>query len=322
MGALTEVALKPLSHRDQNMLDRIEQLYGREVLENPRIGFNHYISTSCFLPYRDPGEIPMWVREEGQLTMIVTRGAAMNPFTKKPVLQGYPYGLRPRQLQSIINSEILRSGSREIYCGRSFCEFFKKRMKVEMRGGVGGNIGPLKEQFMRMYASRYQFFMQSDRRALMVNPAPMIEACGVWFSDDGEEWPPMLLISEPYAESLLDGNAVPVNLDALALITGPLEHDFYTWVTRRVYSLRPGGKPVKISWDSMRWQFGKSFADERSFRQVIRRTVSHLTKVVYRDLNISEVTGGWELRHSKLAVPAKQLWNGFTEARQLNMFAK
>jgi Plasmid encoded RepA protein len=323
MGALTEAAKSPLSC-DQTMLDRMEQIWGREAIDNPRIGFSHYMHTSCFHPIRDPGiNYPVWVRKDGKLTLTIRNGVALHPVTGEAVLQGYPYGIWPRRIQALINAQIIRNpGSREIYVGMGFTPYIRKGLRIQMTGGKNGSINRAKDQFMRLNAATFRFFMQDDKQGVMYNPAPMIERCGVYFSGKETFWPMILLISQPYVESLCTGgNAVPIDLDAMMLIEGALEHDFYTWVTRRVFGIRAGAKPVFISWENLKWQFGLGYADMYDFQKEIRGIVKHIKSVVYRDLKIEEVRGGWNLYHSKLAVPGKQFWAGYTEpAVQLGMF--
>jgi hypothetical protein len=321
MGAITEKAKAPFTLGDQEMADIIEQVWGRDVLDNPRLGFNHLIQTSCFLPGKDPGEIPMWQRKDGGLTMTMTRGPAMNPVTREAELQGYPFGLWPRRFHSIINAEILRSRSRTIYCGRGFCEFFRGKMPVRMTGGANGNIRHMKNQFSRLSAANLVFFMQNDKRIVMLSPARMIEATDMWLEGNEEHWPSFLLASQAYCEDLFQ-NAVPINLLAAARIKGSLEYDFYTWVTRRVYSLVvKNQRSVVIPWYSLKFTMGYTYAAMSDFQKEIRAIITHLKAEVYRDLDIREVKDGLVLYAGPLAVPERKLWAGYTEPKQLSIFA-
>lgn len=320
MGALTELAPSPLGIIDQAMADSIEQLWGRDVLDNPRLGFNHLIQTSCFLPSKDPGEIPMWTRKDGGLTMTMTRGPAMNPISKEPELQGYPYGLWPRRFHSIINAEIVRSRSPQIYCDRGFCEFFRGRMPVRMTGGKNGNITEMKKQFARMAAANLVFFMHNDKRIVMLSPARMIEATDMWLEGEEERWPSFFMASQAYCDDLLH-NAVPIDLRAAAKIKGSLEYDFYTWVARRVYSLViRNERSVTIPWSPLKFQMGRSYSEMSHFQDEIRRVIRHLKAEVYRELDIREVKVGLVLYAGPLAVPERKLWAGYTEPMQLPMF--
>jgi hypothetical protein len=330
MGAITEAALPVFGPGpSQEDVDRFEQLWGRDVMDNPRIGFNHLITTSCFLPRTDPGDIGMWQRRDGNLTMTMTRGPAMNPRTREVVLMGYPYGIWPRRFHSILNAEILRNkGARDIFCPAGFCGFFGPRLggerirgsKALLTGGQNGNITMMKTQFGRLIAANFVFFLLNEHKISMLYPARLIESMDLWFQGEEEFWPGVFRVSQLYVDNLLE-NAVPIDLNASACIRSSLEYDLYTWVTRRVYSLWERGElSVKISWGSLQFQFGKSIRSADAFKQDFRAAVAHLRGFVYPDLNFRETRSGWELRRSKLAVE-KRYWGVNVEPRQQTLFS-
>jgi Plasmid encoded RepA protein len=317
MSIFDQSAPSPLGTPDQEMYDRIEQLWGREVLDNPRIGFNHYWHTSCGLPTRDPGNIDLWERRDGKLIFTCRNGHAIHPETDEFVLQGYPFGIWPRRMQAVINTLILRSGGdRHIYIGMGFTPFFRKQLgNINMTGGKTGNIARAKIQFMRMNCATYRYYMRDGKVGEMYNPAPMIERCGVYFGDGQDWWPTALIVSAPYRDSICaQGGAVPIDMDAMMQIEGAMEHDIYSWVTRRVFSI-PAGKSKFISWGAMKDQFGKSYANIDDFKKAFRSDLRHLKLYIYRDLKMEEVNGGWNLGHSKLAVK-QRYWKGFSEPTQ------
>jgi hypothetical protein len=319
MGAITNKATAPFG--EPMSVDEFEQFWGREVLDNPMIGFNHYFNTAFGMPYKDPGNLELWVRKDGNMIFTLRNGHAIHPASDELVLQGYPYGLWPRRLQAVINAEIIRSkGATEIYVGPSFTPFFRKRLGIQMTGGATGSIKRAKDQMQRMAVATYRFYNRGGRDGYMYNPTPMIERCGVYFGDDDEHWPMILQISKAYRDSLCsEGNAIPVDIRALLKIEGAMEHDVYSWVVRRVYSIKPG-KPVFISWNALWRQFGRTYSTLYPFQQDFRSIVGHIKCEVYPDVKFSEIQGGWKLASSKLAVPERKFWNGFTEDRQLPMF--
>jgi hypothetical protein len=329
MGAITEKSPAVFgSNATQEDLDRFEQLWGREVMDDPRIGYNHLITTSCFLPRTDPGDKGMWERRDGGLIMTMTRGPAMNPKTGDVVLKGYPFGIWPRRFHSILNAEILRNRSREIYCGTGFCDFFGKRLngkngrhgKALLSGGKTGNITQMKDQFARLVAANFVFFIRDEVKMKMVYPGRLIETMDLWFEGEEEFFPSVLRASSVYVESLVK-HAVPIDLNASACIRSSLEYDIYTWVSRRVYSMKVRNERlVKISWDALHYQFGKSFKSSRDFRKDFIGAVAHLRGNVYLDLNfrLNAAGSGWELRDGPLAVE-KKMWGGGVEPLQISL---
>ena len=71
-----------------------------EILGEPEPGglsFLHSVLAQTFLPYRDP-KTRDYVRENGRASLVLTAGYLLDPTTRKPVLQGVPYGTKPRLL--------------------------------------------------------------------------------------------------------------------------------------------------------------------------------------------------------------------------------
>src|SRR4051794_210252 len=57
--------------------DRIERAYlARQLVQ-------------CTLPHGDPGDIPLWTRTNGNVTLVIAR-TGFDSITRKPI--GYPYG--------------------------------------------------------------------------------------------------------------------------------------------------------------------------------------------------------------------------------------
>jgi hypothetical protein len=103
-------------------------------------------------------------------------------------------------------------------------------------------------------------------------------------------------------------------MDAMMQIEGAMEHDIYSWVTRRVFTIG-AGKSKFISWGAMKDQFGQNYGNIDDFKKAFRSDLRHLKLYIYRDLKMEEVSGGWNLGHSKLAVK-QRYWKGFSEPSQ------
>ena len=69
-----------------------------EMVQDPdELAFLHSVLAQTFLPYRDP-KTRDYVRESGRASLVLTAGYLLDPATRKPVLQGIPYGTKPRLL--------------------------------------------------------------------------------------------------------------------------------------------------------------------------------------------------------------------------------
>lgn len=91
---------------------------------------------------------------------------------------------------------------------------------------------------------------------------------------------------------------VPVDIGALRLLRGsPLRLDVYTWLTYRMSYLR---KPVVVTWEQLRFQFGTQVSTPRGYRH-FRADFSEALRwvlAIYREAKVDEVGNGIRLRPS------------------------
>ena len=70
------------------------------------------------LPHRNPrGNPPIWTRKNGNLTLSIQPGYALNEKTGKKDCLGYPSGSIPRLLLYWLNTEVVRTKNRRIELG-------------------------------------------------------------------------------------------------------------------------------------------------------------------------------------------------------------
>lgn len=114
------------------------------------IGYTARLFAQLALPYRDPGDITEWCRENGALTLVVNPG-------RVPVITGdrkrwrraYPYGTVPRLLTTWMATEAVRTQDRELRIGGSLNSFMRGLGLSAGTGGVEGSITRLREQMNR-----------------------------------------------------------------------------------------------------------------------------------------------------------------------------
>ena len=97
------------------------------------------------LPHTDPGDISMWRRVSRDVELIIQPGVA--PGGKS---YGLPYGSIPRLLLLWITTEALRTKSRDLYLGRSMCDFVE-RIGITRTGGRGGGITAFRRQCRKLF---------------------------------------------------------------------------------------------------------------------------------------------------------------------------
>jgi hypothetical protein len=84
--------------------------------EDSEVGFLYSGWAQAALPHRRLPDDQIWQVETDRVTLLVQPGARPG---KPPVQIGVPYGSRARLILLYLQSEALRTGSREISLGRS-----------------------------------------------------------------------------------------------------------------------------------------------------------------------------------------------------------
>lgn len=266
--------------------------------QNPAdLAFLHSVLAQCGLPYRDPGSRD-YIRENGKASLIVTAGHLFDPIRRKLVLQGVPYGAKPRLLLIHLCTEAVRTQSPKIQIAESMTGFMRD-LGLKVTGGREGTIARFKEQLNRLAASRIQLMMAFDDRAVLVNPAPFIKQFDVWFPEDPRQrmlWPSEVTLSGEFFETL-KSHALPLDPRGLrALQHSARALDVYTWLTARLPRVKRRGGDF-VSWRALQTQFGPDIADHRNFLRHMRIALRQAL-AVYPRARVDEREGGLLLKRS------------------------
>ena len=104
------------------------------------------------LPHSNPGDIPLWTRRNGDVTLAIQPG--INIRTGKSY--GYPYGTIPRLLLFWITTEAVRIRSRRLELGHSLNGFMADLgLNPDTGGGKRGDAKRLRDQMERLFRSRF-----------------------------------------------------------------------------------------------------------------------------------------------------------------------
>jgi hypothetical protein len=183
------------------------------------LAFLHTVLAQCGLPYREPGTRD-YFRENGRASLVVSAGHLFDPVKRRPILQGIPYGAKPRLLMIHLCTEAVRTQSPKIRIAESMSGFMRE-LGLKVTGGREGTIARFKEQLNRLAASRIQLMMAFDDRAVVMNPAPVIKQFDVWFPEDPRQrmlWPSEVTLSSEFFETLIS-HAMPLDPLALSMST-------------------------------------------------------------------------------------------------------
>jgi Plasmid encoded RepA protein len=255
-----------------------------------RMGFTYSGFALTSLPHK-PQQAPTWRREGHNLTLVLQAGVDR---IERSI--GLPYGSYARFILLFLQSEAIRSGSREIALGRS--------MRIWL-GHMGLSIGGetyrrVNEQARRISACTLMFFSDRKgselmRRGGFVDGAiTMTDALG----DQPGLWQERVLLNEEFYRALRD-HPVPLSESALRAI-GPrsMVIDVYIWLAYRLHALK---RDVEIGWPALHAQFGAGYTRLRAFRAQFLEALN-LAAAVYPEANLSIGERGVILRPSRPAI--------------------
>jgi hypothetical protein len=290
-------ALSP-SLGERRLMDAMVEIYGSEPED---LRYLHVVLAQCGLPYRQPrAELPFYEKRNGRATLILTPGVLLDPRTRKPVLQGIPYGAKPRLLLIHLCTQAKLQKSPEVEIADSMSAFMRD-LGMSVSGGATGSIGRFKEQLNRLAATRMQLLFHNEDKVSMVNAASPIGQYDVWFPSNPNQrilWPTTVTMSREFFDSLMAENALPLDSRAIrALQQSAMALDVYCWLAHRLCRI-PNKEPVTISWAALQRQFGPDYDDQYKFRQKFKDALAKVLRV-YRGAKVElSHSGTLQLRQS------------------------
>jgi hypothetical protein len=288
-----------LTRHQQRLLDTSVAIRG----EPPeRIDFLHTVQCQCGIPYRNPGDaVREWDRRQGNASLRIEAGSAIDPRTGDFVNLGLPYGEKPRLVLIHLATEAVRTGSPVVDVEDSMTAYARS-LGLETNGQ---QLKALKEQLARLAASTVRMGIVEEGRAVQVQ-AHFVSAFDLWFPKEANQrvlWPSTVRLSQEYFQTL-GQHAVPLDHRAVAaLASSSMALDVYVWLAQRLHRIPPG-KPQFIAWVLLHEQFGQGFARIRDFRRKFLQTL-HQVESAYPTARLSADDRGLTLSHSPPPVPPR-----------------
>lgn len=288
-----------LTPRQQRLLDT-----SVSIRQSPpdRIDFLHSIQCQCGIPYKNPGDgVLEWDRRQGNASLRIEAGSAIDPRTGDFVRLGLPYGEKPRLVLIHLATEAVRTGSPVVDVEESMTAFARS-LGLETNGQ---QLRALKDQLARLAAATVRMGVVEEGRAVQVN-TQFVSAFDLWFPKQPDQrvlWPSTVRLSQEYYQSL-GRHAVPLDARAVAaLASSSMALDVYVWLAQRLHRV-PAGRPQFVDWNSLHGQFGQGFARIRDFRRQFLQTL-HQVGSAYPTARITADDRGLSLEHSPPPVPPK-----------------
>lgn len=271
--------------------------------EDAGVGFLYSGWCQAALPHRRLPDSKGWQVDGDRFCLIVEPGMRRGP-GGEPVHVGVPFGSRARLILIYLQSEALRTGTREVVLGKSLRDWME-RMGIP----VGGkNLSAVREQTERISRCRLTFEIRQGNRVGLANQSIMDTA--IFLEPEANDAQGSLFaqtarLSEPFFEGL-KRHPVPIEEAAIGAISNnSMAIDIYVWLAYRLHSL---SKPTPLSWRAVKMQFGAGFAAMNNFKSKFLPNL-RLAMAVYPDARVTvEDSGkGLVLYPSKPPVAAKQV---------------
>jgi hypothetical protein len=218
--------------------------------EDGEIGFVYAGWAQASLPHRRLADDAHWEIQNDRVSLIVQPGLRAVP-GHSPVSVGVPYGSRARLIILYLQTEAIRTQSREIELGRSLHAWLK-RLEIPIGGK---SMKDVRDQAERISRCRLTFQISTQGRSGLVNQNILDSA--MFVSDDstqGDLFIETARLSEGFFEQL-QKHPVPIEEAAVKQIANnSMALDVYVWLSYRLHSLKEA-RP--ISWKALHAQFGR-----------------------------------------------------------------
>ena len=227
--------------------------------EESGIGFLYSGWCQAALPHRRLPDNKGWQIKTDRVTLIVEPG--MRPgLTDDPEFVGVPFGSRARLIMLYLQSEALRTKSREVELGKSLRAWLTK-----MGISIGGlSVMAVKEQAERISRCRLSFHLTSGKSAGMFQQNIVDSAFALQEDErQGSLFVEVAKLSEAFYDQL-QRHPVPVEEAAIrAVNNNSMALDLYAWLAYRLHSI-PNPRP--ISWKALSALFGQGYGRLDNFK--------------------------------------------------------
>lgn len=207
---------------------------------------------------------------------------------------GVPYGSVARLILLFLQTEALRTNSREVELGRSL-----RHWLTRIGASIGGtNARAVRDQAERISRCRLTFHIQGSGRVGLVNQSIVDRALFIEDDHTGTQGRLSLetaKLSEGFFEQLKK-HPVPLEEAAIkAISNNPAALDAYLWLAYRLHVLS-GDK--LITWKALKSQFGTGYKELYHFKPRFTQALA-LATAVYPAAKIQIVEQGVILKPSK-----------------------
>jgi hypothetical protein len=205
-----------------------------------------------------------WVRDGADIRLRIESGKTHDGTTV-----GIPFGYVARLILLYLQTEAVRTRSREVELGRSMHSWLKA---MGLNSG-GKGYEAVREQSKRLSLCRLTFYRVGEAGEAVLNGGFVREAI-LPARDAGSQlslWRETVVLDEVFYESLIR-HPLPVREAAIQALSGrSMAIDLYVWLAYRLHHLP---RPTRVPWPALYRQFGAGFAQARQFRAHAREALA------------------------------------------------
>jgi hypothetical protein len=228
--------------------------------EDTAIGYLYSGWCQAALPHKKLPDTEGWQIQSDHTSLIVEPGMRLGT-AGKPVPVGIPYGSRAKLILIFLQTEAIRTQSREIELGGSLRAWLT-RLGITVSGPSAAAV---RDQAERIARCRLTFQVYKSGAAALVNQNIVDEALFLEGADEGQA--SMFLNAAKLSEGFfaqLKRHPVPLEESAIRQISNnSMALDAYAWLAYRLHSLR---RPTLVPWPSLMAQFGGGYQQLKHFK--------------------------------------------------------
>jgi Plasmid encoded RepA protein len=251
------------------------------------------------LPVRGPADDAIWSVASERVKLLVEPGR--RPKGDGYELVGVPFGCHGRLILLWLQSEALRTDSRQVALGGSMREWLG-RIGVSVGGKTDRSV---REQAERISRCRLTFHLLGKNGSGLVNQSIVDRALFIEAADKDERQGRLSLevahLSEGFFEQL-KRHPMPLEEAAIRTLSNNAKAlDVYLWLAYRLHSLK---SDKMVTWTALKAQFGIGTAAMFNFRSKFTATLG-LATAVYPAARVDITEQGVIIKPSRPPVAPK-----------------
>jgi hypothetical protein len=262
--------------------------------EDTGLGFAYSGWAQCALPHKKLANDAHWGITSEKVRLVVEPGR--RPLEDSDDLEwiGVPYGSHARLILLYLQTEALRTQSREVELGRSLRDWLGK-LGISVGGMTGRSV---RDQAERISRCRLTFHLSGAGGSGLVNQNIVDRAL---FIEEtiGERQGRLNLETAKLSEGFFDQlrkHPVPLEEAAIkALSNNAPALDAYLWLAYRLHALKADRL---VTWAALKGQFGTGFVKLAQFKYKFQSTLQ-LATAVYPEAKIEVTPVGVILKPSR-----------------------